>query len=85
MHADGTGQNRSGGNNNSHDDILLKPWRWSTLPSVAASVSTRVVSWKEAAAMKLSVSMDAFVIPNRIGSTCGGLTTGFDNFLVGRR
>ena len=30
----------------------LKPRRWSTLPSVAASVRTRVVSWKRAAEMK---------------------------------
>ena len=32
----------------------------STLPEMAASVSTLVVSWKEAAARKLSVFNDAF-------------------------
>lgn len=26
----------------------FKPWRWSTLPLIAASVNTFVVSWKEA-------------------------------------
>jgi hypothetical protein len=34
---------------------------------VAASVNTRVVSWNEAALRKLSVSRDAFVMPNKTG------------------
>jgi hypothetical protein len=46
----------------------LKPFSMSTLPSVEASVRTRVVSWKEAAEMKDSVSSEALVIPSRIGS-----------------
>ena len=47
----------------------LRPIRWSTLPSIAASVSTLVVSWKEAAERKDSVASDAFVIP-RISGSC---------------
>ncbi len=35
---------------------------------MAASVSTFVVSWKEAAEIQLSVDSDADVIPSRIGS-----------------
>ena len=35
----------------------------STLPLIAASLSTFVVSWKEAAEMKESVESEAFVIP----------------------
>jgi hypothetical protein len=38
------------------------------LAIVAASVRTRVVSWKEAAEMKDSVSREALVMPRRIGS-----------------
>ena len=45
----------------------LRPLSQSDLPSIAASVKTRVVSWKLAAEMKLSVLRDAFVIPNSIG------------------
>jgi len=45
----------------------------STLPRVDASVRTRVVSWKDAAEMKLSVSSEALVIPRRIGSASAGL------------
>ena len=43
----------------------LRPTRWSTLPLMAASVRTLVVSWKEAADRKLSVARDALVIPMR--------------------
>jgi hypothetical protein len=32
-----------------------------------ASVSTRVVSWNEAAEMKLSVESEAWVMPRRVG------------------
>ena len=46
----------------------FKPRRWSTLPLMAASVRTRVVSWNDAAEMKLSVDKlsvdsDALVMP----------------------
>ena len=45
----------------------LRPISGSTLPLMAASVSTRVVSWKEAADMKDSVAKEALVIPSRTG------------------
>ena len=51
----------------------LKPRRRSTLPSVAASVRTRVVSWNDAAEMKLSVSSEALVIPSNTGVASAGL------------
>jgi hypothetical protein len=41
----------------------LSPIRWSLAPLMAASVSTRVVSWKDAAARKLEVFSDALVTP----------------------
>ena len=41
----------------------LRPIRWSRAPLMAASVSTRVVSWKEAAARKDDVFRDALVTP----------------------
>ena len=44
----------------------FRPTRWSTLPLIAASVRTFVVSWKEAADMKLEVCNAARVIPWRI-------------------
>ena len=46
----------------------FRPSRWSTLPLIAASVSTRVVSWKEAAARKLSVFSEALVTPSSTGA-----------------
>ena len=42
----------------------FKPLNQSDLPSIAASVRTLVVSWNEAAEIKLSVLRDAIVIPN---------------------
>ena len=42
----------------------FRPSRWSTLPLMAASVSTLVVSWKEAADRKDSVASDALVMPS---------------------
>ena len=45
------------------DDVSLRPRRVSTLPSMAASVSTLVVSWKEAAERKLSTASEALVMP----------------------
>ena len=44
----------------------FRPRRSSRLPMMAASVSTRVVSWKEAALMKLSVDRLALVMPSRM-------------------
>ena len=41
----------------------LRPIRWSLAPLMAASVSTRVVSWKDAAARNDDVFSDAFVTP----------------------
>ena len=43
----------------------LRPIRWSLAPLMAASVSTRVVSWKDAAARKLDVLSEALVTPRR--------------------
>src|SRR3989454_2297969 len=50
----------------------FKPTRRSTLPLIAASVRTLVVSWKEAAEMKLSVERLALVMPRRSGSAPAG-------------
>ncbi len=60
----------------------LKPRSLSTLPSVAASVSTRVVSWKDAAEMKLSVSSEAFVMPSSTGVASAGLPPCLDDAAV---
>ena len=43
----------------------LSPFSSSLAPRTAASVSTLVVSWKDAAEMKDSVVKLAFVIPRR--------------------
>ena len=45
----------------------LRPLSVSILPWTEASVSTRVVSWNEAAEMKLRVCSDALVMPSRTG------------------
>src|SRR5215469_240577 len=50
----------------------LSPTSRSTLPLIADSVSTRVVSWNDAAEMKLSVDSDALVIPSSSGSAIAG-------------
>ena len=42
----------------------FKPRNLSTLPVVAASVKTLVVSWKDAAEINDSVAKDALVIPS---------------------
>ena len=44
----------------------FRPARRSILPSSAASVSTFVVSWKEAAERNESVASEALVMPKRI-------------------
>jgi hypothetical protein len=46
----------------------FRPLSVSFLPSSAASVSTFVVSWKEAADRKESVFSEAFVMPRMISS-----------------
>ena len=46
----------------------FRPSRRSILPSIEASVSTFVVSWKDAAERNDSVASDAFVIPRISGS-----------------
>ena len=46
----------------------FSPSSRSILPSMAASVSTFVVSWKEAAERNDSVASEAFVMPRMIGS-----------------
>jgi len=45
------------------------------LPMIAASVSTRVVSWNDAAEMNESVDSDALAIPSYRGhKSCTSLT-----------
>ena len=46
----------------------FSPFRRSVLPSSAASVSTFVVSWKEAAERNESVFSDALVMPRMMSS-----------------
>jgi hypothetical protein len=50
----------------------LRPSRWSVMPEIAASVRTRVVSWKEAAARKLLVESEALVTPRSTGTAVAG-------------
>jgi hypothetical protein len=50
----------------------FRPLSSSRAPRTAASVSTRVVSWKEAAEMKDSVVRLALVMPSRSGSDRAG-------------
>ena len=42
----------------------FRPRRPSRLPMIAASVSTRVVSWNDAAEMNESVDSEALVMPS---------------------
>jgi len=58
----------------------FKPRRSSFLAAAAASVRTRVVSWKLAAEIKLSVVSDALVIPSRIGVAFAGFLSFFPSF-----
>ena len=48
----------------------FNPTKGSTLPLIAASVRTLVVSWNDAADRKLSVAKAALVIPNKAISPC---------------
>ena len=50
----------------------LRPSRVSTLPFKAASISTRAVSWKDAADRKLSVVRDDLVTPRSRGWAVAG-------------
>ena len=51
----------------------FRPRRSSFRPRTAASVSTRVVSWNEAAEMKDSVASDALVMPSSTGCSTAAL------------
>src|SRR5690625_8005776 len=51
----------------------FRPSSWSRLPLIAASVSTLVVSWKEAADNQESVAKDALVIPMSSGRPAAGV------------
>ena len=55
----------------------LRPLSRSILPSSAASVSTFVVSWKEAADRNESVFSEALVIPSTISSYWAGSPLAF--------
>src|SRR6478736_2159788 len=50
----------------------FRPRRSSFRPRTAASVSTRVVSWKDAAEMKDSVASEALVMPSNSADTVAG-------------
>jgi hypothetical protein len=50
----------------------FRPSSWSERPSMAASVSTRVVSWNDAADSQESVASDALVIPMSSGRPSAG-------------
>jgi len=56
------------GNEPPDDDVFLQAAQIVLEAPDRASVSTRVVSWKEAAEMKDSVAREALVIPNNMGS-----------------
>ena len=51
----------------------FSPINSSVFPFIAASVSTLVVSWNDAADKKLSVASDAFVIPSNTLFPVAGL------------
>src|SRR6056297_1961190 len=58
----------------------LSPRRLSTVPRTAASVSTRVVSWKEAAEMNDSVASEALVMPSRTRWNTAGRSPSLSSF-----
>ena len=58
----------------------FKPWSLSTLPFIAASVRTFVVSWNEAADINELVCRDALVIPNNTLSASAGFFPSFFKF-----
>ena len=55
----------------------FNPLSLSTLPLIAASVSTLVVSWNDAAEINEFVCSDALVIPNKILSAMAGFFPSF--------
>ena len=55
----------------------FNPFKLSILQCIAASVNTFVVSWNDAAEMKLSVLSDDFVIPINSGSAIAGMPPSF--------
>ena len=61
----------------------LRPIRLSARPSIAASVSTRVVSWNDAADSHDSVASDALVMPMISGTTLGRAAARLDHPPVG--
>ena len=67
------------GRNQASDDHVFLQAQEACLPCplIAASVNTRVVSWNEAAEIKLSVVNAAFVIPRRTGFPSAGLPSFF--------
>ena len=58
-------QTSAGGDELTDDDILLQAGQRVNLALMAASVRTRVVSWKEAADRKESVARLDLVMPSR--------------------
>src|SRR5450759_2147756 len=58
----------------------LRPRRWSTRPAMAASVSTLVVSWNDAAEMNESVESEALVMPRSRGTPSAGSPPRFMTF-----
>ena len=58
-----TGHACTGRNQLADDDVFLQTEEWIFLALIAASVRTRVVSWKDAAERKESVARAAFVVP----------------------
>ena len=62
------GQTGAGRDQAADDDVFLQAAQIVRLPMIAASVSTRVVSWKEAAEMNESVDSEALVIPSSMCS-----------------
>ena len=61
----------------------LRPIRWSRAPLIAASVSTRVVSWKDAAARNEDVLSDALVTPSSTVCAVAGSPPSARTLVVG--
>ena len=61
----------------------FRPRSSSRLPMIAASVSTRVVSWNDAAEMKLSVDSDALVMPSSTSACVAGILPSATHAVVG--
>ena len=63
----------------------FKPWSLSTLPFIAASVRTLVVSWNDAADINEFVCKEALVIPNNTLSASAGFFPSFFNYYDGKK